>query len=233
MSEKFTPDFGGPTLKQTIVFELISWYGRYFRKNRSNINKIRKNTILIDLGFGSNYTDGWIHIDFFSMPKIKFWKKNKLNHKPDIETDLRYPLKCKDNSVDGVYCGHTIEHLWPNEAYRLLREIYRVLKPGSWLRINFPDLKLYIDFYNKIKVSHEFNVFKSGAEAISNVTQNYGHHSVWDEELIIKALSNIGFVNSKKVEFGKEGTDKRLIKEEQARKWETLVIEAQKPLNLI
>jgi len=229
MNEKFTPNFGRQTLKQLIIFELISWYGRHFRKNRSKIDKLKKYPVLLDLGFGTNYTDGWIHIDFFSMPKFMFWKKNNSNQNPDIETDLRYPLNCKDSSVDGVYSGHTLEHLWPNEAYRLLNEIYRVLKPGCWLRINFPDLKLYIDFYNGKEVSSEFKSFHCGAEAISIITQNYGHHSAWDEELIIKALNNIGFVNSKKVEFGKEGTDIRLIKEENARKWETLVIEAQKP----
>lgn len=38
-----------------------------------------------------------------------------------------------------------------------------------------------------------------------------------------------GFVNVRKVEFGKEGSDKRLIKEEDVRRSETLVIEAQKP----
>ncbi len=27
--------------------------------------------------------------------------------------DLRYPFNCPDNPVDGIYSGHTIEHLWP------------------------------------------------------------------------------------------------------------------------
>jgi hypothetical protein len=39
----------------------------------------------------------------------------------------------------------------------------------------------------------------------------------------------LGFVNVRKVEFGIEGTDKRLIKEKEVRKHETLVMEAQKP----
>jgi predicted SAM-dependent methyltransferase len=108
----------------------------------------------------------------------------------------------------------------------MLKEIFRVLKPGAWLRINVPDLKRAVDFYNgKIEIPN----YKYRAEAIGNLTQNWGHHSVWDEELLSKALELHGFVKIKKVEFGVEGTDKRLIKEEEVRKHETLVIEGQKP----
>ena len=42
------------------------------------------------------------------------------------------------------------------------------------------------------------------------------------------ALKRAGFSNIKKVEFGIEGTDNRIIKEEDVRKWETIVVEAQK-----
>ena len=68
----------------------------------------------------------------------------------------------------------------------------------------------------------------TGCEAISTITQNYGHHSAWDEVLLNNTLKQAGFSNIKKVEFGKEGSDSRIIKEEQAREWETIVIEAQK-----
>ena len=57
-------------------------------------------------------------------------------------------MNCPNNIVDGVYSGHTLEHLYPNHAYRLLVEIYRVLKSNCWLRINVPDLKRAIDIYN-------------------------------------------------------------------------------------
>lgn len=136
-------------------------------------------------------------------------------------------LNCPSNIADGVYSGHTLEHLYPNHAYKLLSELYRILKPGCWLRINVPDLKKVVDFYNgKINMPE----YKYKAEAIGNLTQNWGHHSVWDAELLTKALELNGFVNVKEVEFGKTGKDIRLIKEEEIRRAETLVIEAQKPL---
>jgi len=143
-----------------------------------------------------------------------------------VETDFRYPLNCPDNIADGVYSGHTLEHLYPNHAYQLLSEIYRILKPSCYLRINVPDLGKAVDYYNG--KNQLFN-YKFKAEAISNFTQNWGHHSAWDAELLSEALELQGFINIRQVEFGVEGTDTRLIKEEEVRKKQSLVIEAQKP----
>lgn len=139
--------------------------------------------------------------------------------------DLRYPLSCKDNVVDGVYSGHTLEHLYPNQAIKLLSEIYRVLKPGCWLRINVPGLRDCVEFYNG---DRKVKNYMFGAEAICNLACNWGHHSVWDEEILIYALQECGFVNVNAVEYGIGGSDKRLIKEEEMRRNGTIVIEAQK-----
>lgn len=218
------PNFEEPKFLGQLVFEITSWAGRNFKKRRSKIITTNSPTLL-DIGVGANYKDGWTHVDFYII-KWKFWKRSLPNRKPEIETDLRYPLNCPNNVVDGVYSGHTLEHLYPNHAYQLLSEIFRVLKPKCWLRINVPDLKRSVDFYNgKISITE----YSYKAEAISHLTQNWGHHSVWDEELLSKALEITGFINIRRVEFGKDATDKRLIKEEEVRKHETLVIEAQKP----
>ncbi len=228
MKEMFTPGFTGPSLKQILKIEFTSWFGRNFRKGKSKIKIVRK-PLLLDIGCGSNFKDGWVHVDFFQTPRLKFWKKYPPTESPDVETDLRYPLKCEDNSVDGVYSGHTIEHLFPSEAYQLLCEVFRILKPGCWLRINCPDIEKYVNFYLGKELDPKFSKFKSGCEAICTITQDYGHHSCWDEQLMTKALSNVGFMAIKKVKFATEGSDPRLIKEEDVRSWETLVMEAQKP----
>lgn len=221
------PNIPSPRFKNLLFFELNGWVGRNFFKRKSNINNFSKSKLLyLDIGAGRNYKEGWIHVDFFKTRLRKFWKKYS-GHHPDIETDLRKPLFCNDNIIDGIYSGHTLEHLHFDHANNLLEECFRVLKPGSWLRINVPDLKRVIDFYNgNIEIKH----FKFKAEAIAHLTQNHGHVSVWDEELLSAALKLCGFININKVEFGIEGTNKFLIKEEEYRKEETLVIEAQKPL---
>lgn len=218
-------------LFQHLVLEMTSWYGRNFKNRNNKIVKGSNKQILLDLGVGLNYKEGWVNIDFYRIPKVKFWKKYKERPKIDLELDLRYPLPFSDNVVDGVYSGHTLEHLELEDALSLLGEVYRVLKPGCWLRINVPDLGKYIDFYNGKVTSQEFKQFSSGCEAIHALTQNWGHRSCWDTEFLGKTLSKIGYINIKKVEFGIEAFDKRLIKEEKVREWETLVMEAQKPKN--
>jgi predicted SAM-dependent methyltransferase len=219
------PNFESPKFKDELSFEIRSWIGRHFLLKRSKI-PINKQPLLIDIGVGANYRDGWIHVDFYSIQLKKFWKNWIKSGKPEVETDLRYPLNCPDNVVDGVYSGHTLEHLYPREAYQLLGEVFRILKQKCWLRINVPDIKRSIAFYNGVL---SIPKYKFGAEAISNITQNWGHHSTWDEELLTYALEYCGFVNIKVVEYGKGGSDKRLIKEEECRREGTIVIEAQKP----
>jgi predicted SAM-dependent methyltransferase len=219
------PNIEEPKFRDQLQFEIVGWIGRSFLKYRSRIEPTNV-PLLVDLGVGRNFTDGWVHVDFYRLG-LRFWKKHSSSTQmPEVQTDLRYPLNCPSNIVDGVYSGHTLEHLYPNHAYQLLSEVFRVLKPKCWLRINVPDLKRAVDFYNgKISIPE----LKYGAEVFGLYAQNDGHHSVWDEELLSKALELTGFINVQRVEFGKEGVDRRLIKEEEVRKVGTLVMEAQKP----
>jgi predicted SAM-dependent methyltransferase len=226
---KIYPSYSEPKFLNQLLFEINSWIGRKFYKKSSRFIPT-KFPFLIDIGVGKNYTEGWTHVDFFRNRIRKFWKPRSKNRKPEVEMDLRYLLKCPSNVADGVYTGHTLEHLYPNHAFNLLKEIFRILKPGSWLRINIPDLKKAIEFYNgKIQISEWDQKYK--ADVIGNLTQNHNHHSVWDAELLSSVLKTIGFINIYEVEFGKTGKDSRLVKEEEIRKYETLVIEAQKPIN--
>ena len=218
------PKIEEPKLRDHLVFEIQSWIGRNFKKNKSKISPTDA-PLLLDLGCGDNLKAEWTHVDFYHI-RLKFWKKYSYPAKlAEIQTDLRYPLNCPSNIVDGVYSGHTLEHLYPSDAYQLLGEVFRILKPKCWLRINVPDLKEYVNYYNGNILVPDY---KYKAEAIADLTQNFGHRSVWDEELLSKALEISGFVNICKVEFGEEGHDKRLIKEEEVRRNWTLVLEAQK-----
>lgn len=220
------PNYETPKFFNQLKFELKSWIGRSFFSRRSKIQALNGLPLLIDIGVGANFREGWVHVDFFSL-RLRFWKK--INRRAEVETDLRYPLLSTNEIANGVYSCHTIEHLYPKEAYRLLAEILRILKPGGWLRLGVPDLQVALDFYNgKISMPE----YKCRAEAIAHLTQDWGHHSVWDEELLTHALKSVGFINIKKVQFGTEGSDRRLIKEEDARRTWTLVMEAQKPATL-
>ena len=208
-------------------FELNSLIGRLLCNKKPPL-KSGKN--FLNLGSGPNEIENWINADFFPNLFPHFYRIRMFFNPPYWMLDLRYPVNCNNDVFDGIYCGHTLEHLTLSDASNLLCEVYRILKPGCWLRINVPDLEEYVKYYIGENVDELFHNYSTGAEAIHDLTQEWGHLSVWDETLLTKKLQTIGFINIKRVNFGKEGTDHNLIIEQEVRRWETLVIEVQKPI---
>lgn len=69
------------------------------------------------------------------------WSRDILVH------NVKRPLPYVTNSVEAVYASHLLEHLYREEANRLLVECFRVLRPGGILRIVVPDLRASIFEY--------------------------------------------------------------------------------------
>ena len=108
-----------------------------------------------------------------------------------------------------------------------MSEIHRVLAPGAIFRCAVPDLEKYVDFYMGREVDKEFRKFRSGCEAIWSLTQNWGHLSVWDFEMLEEKLLAAGFSNVEKRAY-RSGSNPDLLVDLEARKWETLYLEATK-----
>ena len=84
--------------------------------------------LYVHLGCGEHYIEGMINCDGNLFRKIDHW------------LDLRLPLPFPDSSVLVAYTSHTLEHLYPDEALRLLGEIRRVLRPDGVARVAVPDV---------------------------------------------------------------------------------------------
>jgi len=200
-----------PSVVSAIKFEIKGFLGRLFT------SKCRKpGYSLLHLGCGPNLFDGFENLDFYA---IRFWKAKHIGQ------DLRHPLPYKDESFEGAFSEHTLEHLCVSDAINLLREVHRVLKPESIFRVIVPDLKQYVDFYNGNSPNIEFEKFTNGCEAIWSLTQNWGHLSCWDSEMLRKKLVEAGFKTATEVSFA-NGADQRLLCDLEPRKWESIYIEA-------
>ncbi len=72
--------------------------------------------------------DTWTFIDLYiDDPKV-------------VKMDIR-KLDYKNETVDEIYCSHTLEHVPQEEVLSTLREWYRVLKKGGKVIINVPDME--------------------------------------------------------------------------------------------
>jgi len=195
----FLPD----RLVSNIIFEAVAFMGSLVTKPLKLETGERN---FINLGSGSNILSGCINIDFF------------LTHGIDYGADLRRKLKISDGTVDGIFCEHTIEHLSYKEADLLLHECHRIMKPGAVIRVVLPDIALFIEHYASGDVAwfkrweqlmftestdpeRSVRHLATPMQALSFVTQEYGHASAWDVPTITLYLEQSGFRSVKQNSF--------------------------------
>lgn len=59
------------------------------------------------------------------------------------------PLPIENNVAELVYSSHTIEHVSDEAVRNMLRESYRILKPGAAIRLTTPDAWLELQAYRR------------------------------------------------------------------------------------
>lgn len=91
--------------------------------------------LLVNLGCGSRFHPLWNNFD--------------LDPADNSVTgcDLRHRIPLPASSADVVYHSHLLEHLTKSEGVRLMRDCYRVLKPGGIIRVVVPDLEQIARIY--------------------------------------------------------------------------------------
>ena len=201
------------------IFGLIGnkFFKRYPPKK---VHSSQKN--LLNLGSGAINLDHFINADFYRLHKI--WSKNKA----DWMLDITKPIKCINNYWDGILIEHTNEHILYSDNYNLLSELYRTMKPGAVLRMVMPDLDKYLEWKTLKSTVPKMSRYHTLPEAISNLTQNHLHFSVWNFDLMDELLREIGFTDVVKTDFMK-GSMPELLVDSENHKWQSLYVEATKP----
>ena len=206
------------------IFYLENTLGTKFFKKR--INSKHRNKYL-NLGCGGDEFKGWVNADLYTFHNLITGRRAL----PNWMLDATKPWNCPDDFWSGIYCSHMIEHIKYIEVINVFKEAYRTLQSGKWMRIAVPDLNKYIEYYNGEPSETGFQQYAAyKAFAISDLTQNWGHVSTWDEALLVDLLQELDFINVKKTKY-QEGSDENLLQDVLSpdRRWESLYVEAQKP----
>ncbi len=214
-----------PGLGQAMAFETRSWFGRLVAR-RMHVD--RNATNYLDLGAGDDDLDGFHAVDFFTNPHA-------------YGADLRYPLLIDDGVFDGIFTEHTLEHLNYAEVAKVLAECRRILKPGGRLRVIVPDLSIFAGRYvagdggwfgewEKEVLEPRGRALATPMQALSFVTQEYGHRSAWDFATMRHFLAEAGFVEIRQCGL-REGGDPRLLRDrtDRDRTLVSLYVEACRP----
>lgn len=137
------------------------------------------------------------------------------------------PIKgYEDNTFDGIYSEHFIEHIFKYQGLNYLKECLRLLKPGGIVRTVWPPydfvekliseekLSLAEDFFvkqyhSRYVTRHKFapagNEHRGKREqcALGLLYQNGEHRYLWGIQEIIKVHEDLGFVDVKQMPYGK------------------------------
>ena len=93
------------------------------------------------------------------------------------------PLPFEDNSIDAIYAGEILEHLYDPD--RLLDEIYRVLHPSGFAIIDVPNLGWWVDRlslllgHQPISAEPSLRFGSAGRLFLSSAPGGGGHLRIW------------------------------------------------------
>ena len=196
--------------------------------------------VKLHLGAGSNVLAGWLNTDL--APDTYAEHRSQI-----VLLDAAKPFPLADMSVDYIFSEHQIEHISIPDAQRMLAESFRVLRPGSRVRIATPDLAAMVRLYDdpidaaaRDYVRWVLETFwpgvRSGNErcyAINHIFTFHGHRFIYDFDTLAATLTDAGFVDVVRRRPGESddpvlrGVEShgRVIGEDMNR-FETLVVEA-------
>ena len=114
------------------------------------------------------------------------WLTADVTPRADIFMDITKPLPLPDATVDVVYSEEVIEHISRQAGREMLRECFRVLKPGGTLRLTTPSL----DYFARQVLSNP-----AAIQEITDIFYCHGHQFIYTEASLRQVLSECGFIN--------------------------------------
>jgi predicted SAM-dependent methyltransferase len=148
----------------------------------------------LQVGGGWHRLDGWLNTDLSLVARDVML----------MDATQAFPLP--DDTFCYVYTEHMIEHVPYGDAAGMLRQCYRVLRPGGVLRVVTPDLAAILSLYGPslsdlqqrylswfcgqlLPAGHP----RSATSVVNAMFRLWGHQFIYDEITLADALVRAGF----------------------------------------
>ena len=133
-------------------------------------------TVKLHLGCGKRFIPGFTHLDIQQHPHVA------------IVSSVDRLEMFADGSVDLIYASHLLEHFGRHDTERVLKEWFRVLRPGGVLRLAVPDFERAIEVYRK-HGDLEMVKFLVGGQR----DEHDLHRNLFDRRSLEAMLKRVGF----------------------------------------
>ena len=194
-------------------------FGKYplsiYRVNEAFKNKSDSLLVVLDIGgIGKNQVK-----DLPGQGKVRVLTLN-LHDEADIMDDATKLNKIEDNSLDGIYSSHLIEHFWWWELESILKLWYRKLKVGGRIEIRCPDIEwIFKKCSSSIKNNKLYlvwedvllhNIYGAGVEPWHRFYCKEGqyHRNILWKERLKRELRNAGFYRIRRIYYFKDHADR-------------------------
>ena len=172
----------------------------------------------------------------------------------DFVWDMRkLPMEfIDDDTYNGVYSEHFIEHIERDEGINFFKEMLRIMKPGGIVRTVWPSMDFvnflrsdkdlsnhtFVKEYYRVYVQHHGfcppgNEHKSLQEqcALGLLWQKGEHKYLWGMQEMINMLSELGYRNVREYEYQRSSFApfKNIDRNNPLRALHSTVVEATKP----
>lgn len=167
-------------------------YGRVMARPQIAAYLAQPGARQLNLGCGHNVLPGWLNVDLEGG-----------RHGKTFMNALR-PFPLPDASIDAILCEHLIEHVPAEGGVFLLKEAFRVLKPGGAIRVITPDLeglarmcvqapndaeRRYLDFVAQLHKRPSI----APSDALNYIFYEYGHRHIYTVARLRAVLDEAGF----------------------------------------
>ena len=192
----------------------------------------------LQIGSGVNILGGWLNTDF------------SLQSPETVFLDATKRFNFNDSTFECVFSEHQIEQLTYENGTIMLRECYRVLKPGGFIRIATTSLDNLIGLYNSKRSELQeqyikwildkclpgFGIYQP-CFVLNNAFYNWEHKFLYDQTTLEESLDTVGFIEidrylsgeSKNPELRGIESHGSIMGNEDMTRFETLILEARRP----